>query len=251
MLFRMRYIKEYICHIEQKTSNLPITEEGLFHWLLKAKQECLPHELQNKGIFPDAESIIRNKDIPSVQLWVTYMLQKFRSHCLFGWRMVDFLKKAGMIVSIIKATPKPKEDAVSLTAIVKTNSSVIKAEEISDIANVDILNHESAEILENKPKKTLREIYALSRYHIADCYEMSLESLTEGFITDYGKYDYMKWFRNLWKLRDTGTNNETTVEAIIREDYRNDRLTTVTQAEKHRICLELLKTCTPVKDIDD
>ncbi|CAJ0752663.1 1099_t:CDS:2, partial [Entrophospora sp. SA101] len=251
MLFRMRCIKEYTCHIEQKASNLPITEEGLFHWLLKAKQECLPHELQNKGIFPDAESIIRNKDIPSVRLWVAYMLEKFRSRRLFGWRMVDFLKKAGMIVSIIKATPKPKEDAVSLTAIVKANSSVIKAEEISDIANADILNHESAEILENKPKKTLGEIYALSRYHIADCYGISPESLTKEFITNYGKYDEMKWFRNLRKLRDAGTDNETAIKAITREDYRNDRLTTVTQAEKHRICLELLKTCTPIKDIDD
>src|SRR5207248_1912951 len=72
----------------------------------------------------------------------------------------------------------------------------------------------------------------------------SPESLTEEFITDYGKYDHMKWFRNLRKLRDAGTDNT-------REDYRNDRLTTVTQAEKYRICLELLKTCTPVKDVDD
>ena len=58
----------------------------------------------------------------------------------------------------------------------------------------------------------------------------------------------MKWFRNLRKLRDAGIDNETAVNAIVREDYRNDRLTTVTQAEKHWICLELLKTCTPVKD---
>ncbi len=41
------------------------------------------------------------------------------------------------------------------------------------------------------------------------------------------------------------------VEAIIRKDYREDRLTTITRAEKHRICLELLRNCTPVKDIDD
>ncbi len=65
-------------------------------------------------------------------------------------------------------------------------------------------------------------MYALNRYHIADCYGMSPESLTEEFITDYGKYDEMKWFRNLWKLRDAGTNNETAVEAITHEDYRND-----------------------------
>ena len=30
MLFRMRCIKDYICHIEQRSSNVPITEEGLF-----------------------------------------------------------------------------------------------------------------------------------------------------------------------------------------------------------------------------
>ncbi|CAG8686854.1 1275_t:CDS:2, partial [Cetraspora pellucida] len=251
MLFRMRCIKEYTCHIEQRSSNLPITEEGLFHWLLKAKQECLPHELQNRGIFLDVESIIRNKDIPTVRLWVAHTLEKFRSRRLFGWRMVDFLKKAGMIVSIIKATPKPKEDVVSLTTTVKGYSLAIKAEEISDIANANILNHETAEHLENKPKKTLEEMYALSRYHIADCYGMSPESITEEFITDYGGYDEMKWFRNLRKLRDAGTNNETAVEAITCADYRDDRLTTVTQAEKHRICLDILKTCTPVKDIDN
>ncbi|RHZ77972.1 hypothetical protein Glove_168g91 [Diversispora epigaea] len=251
MLFRMRCIKEYTCHIEQRASNLPITEKRLFHWLLKAKLECLPQELQNKGIFLDVESIIRNKDIPTVRLWVAHTLEKFRSRRLFGWRMVDFLKKAGMVVSIIKATPKTKDDTVSLTETVKGCSSAIKAEEISDIVNANILNHEMAEHLENKPKKTLEEMYALSRYHIAECYGVAPESMTEKFITDYGKYDEMKWFRNLRKLRDAGTNNETAVEAIIHEDYRNDRLTTVTQAEKHRICLELLKSCTPVKDIDD
>ncbi|RIA91902.1 hypothetical protein C1645_821355, partial [Glomus cerebriforme] len=30
MLFHMRCIKDYICHIEQRSSNVPITEEGLF-----------------------------------------------------------------------------------------------------------------------------------------------------------------------------------------------------------------------------
>jgi len=30
MLFRMRCIKDYICHIEQRSSNVPITEKGLF-----------------------------------------------------------------------------------------------------------------------------------------------------------------------------------------------------------------------------
>jgi len=49
MLFRMRSVKDYICYIEQRSSNVPITEEGLFNWLLKAKRECLPQELQNRG----------------------------------------------------------------------------------------------------------------------------------------------------------------------------------------------------------
>ncbi|POG76088.1 hypothetical protein GLOIN_2v1821835 [Rhizophagus irregularis DAOM 181602=DAOM 197198] len=42
MLFCMRCIKDYICHIEQRSSNIPITEKGLFQWLLNAKRECLP-----------------------------------------------------------------------------------------------------------------------------------------------------------------------------------------------------------------
>jgi hypothetical protein len=84
MLFRMRCIKDYMCHIEQRSSNAPITEKGLFQWLLNAKRECLPRELQNRGIFPDADSIIRNKDIPTIRLWVAFMLEKFRSRRLFG-----------------------------------------------------------------------------------------------------------------------------------------------------------------------
>ncbi|CAG8779865.1 11171_t:CDS:2, partial [Cetraspora pellucida] len=147
---------------------------------------------------------------------------------------------AGIVVSIIKVTPKAKDNTVILTEPVKRYSSAIKAEEISDIANANILNHEMAEHLKNKPKKTLEEMHALTP-----------ESLTEDFITDYGKYNEMKWFRNLRKLRDAGIDNETVVNAIVHEGYRNDRLTTITQAEKHRICLKLLKTCTPVKDIDD
>ncbi|CAJ0745405.1 14495_t:CDS:2 [Entrophospora sp. SA101] len=206
---------EQIKCCSQRASNATITEEGLFNWLLKAKRECLPQELQNRGVFPDVESIIRNK---------------------------DFLKKADMVVSIIKATPKAKDNTMTLTETVKGHSSVIKAEEISKIANANILNHEMVDHLENKPKKTLEEMHALSRYHIADCYEISPESLTEEFITDYGKYDHMRWFRNLRKLRDAGTDNMTAVEAITHEDYRNNRLTTITQAEKHRIGLEILKT---------
>ena len=86
MLFRMRSVKDYICYIEQRSSNVPITEEGLFNWLLKAKRECLPQKLQNRGVFPDVESIIRNKNIPTIRLWVAYMLEKFRSRRLFGWK---------------------------------------------------------------------------------------------------------------------------------------------------------------------
>ena len=36
-----------------------------------------------------------------------------------------------------------------------------------------------------------------------------------------------------------------------RKDYREDKLTTTTCAKRHRICLKLLKSCTPAKDIDD
>src|SRR5581483_3394854 len=39
MLFRMRCIKDYICHIEQRSSNILIIEKGLFQWLLNAKRE--------------------------------------------------------------------------------------------------------------------------------------------------------------------------------------------------------------------
>ena len=61
----------------------------------------------------------------------------------------------------------------------------------------------------------------------------------------------MKWFRAYRQLRDAGTNNEVAVEAITRKDYREDKLIVATRAEKHRICLELLKTCTPARDVYD
>ncbi|CAB5193173.1 unnamed protein product [Rhizophagus irregularis] len=108
---------------------------------------------------------------------------------------------------------------------VKVSSSIIKAEEISDISNARILDHEIAEI--------------------------PPESLTEEFISKYGNYNHMKWFRAYRQLRDTGINNKTAVEAIIHKDYREDKLIIATQAEKHRICLELLRIYTPAKDIDD
>src|ERR1044071_6231518 len=92
---------------------------------------------------------------------------------------------------------------------------------------------------------------SLDRHHIVECYEISPESLTENFISKYGNYNHMKWFRAYRQLRDAGTNNETAVEAIASKDYRKDRLTTATRAERHRICLELLRNCTPARDIDD
>ncbi|CAI2171778.1 15816_t:CDS:2 [Funneliformis geosporum] len=154
MLFHMRCIKDYICHIEQRSSNVSIIEKELFQWLLNAKRECLPQELQNRGIFSDIDSIIRNKDVPTIRLWVAFILEKFRSQRLFGWRMIDFLKETEPI-------SKSDENIISLSQAVKANSSIIKAEEISDISNVTILDRETAEFLENKPKKTLDKMWSL------------------------------------------------------------------------------------------
>src|SRR6266498_5599579 len=168
MLFCMRCIKDYICYIEQRSSNVPVTEKGLFQWLLNAKRECLPRELQNRGIFPDIDSIIRNKDAPTIRLWVAYMLEKFRSRRLFGWRMVNFLREAGMIISIIESGSKSNENVISLSQVVKAKCIIVKAEKISDISNATIVNHETAEILENRPRKTLEEMRSLDRYHIVD-----------------------------------------------------------------------------------
>ncbi|PKY57419.1 hypothetical protein RhiirA4_478475 [Rhizophagus irregularis] len=139
---------------------------------------------------------------------------------------------------------------VKFTSI-KAKCSVVKAKEILDITNANILDRETAEFLENKPRKTLGEMRSLDWHHIVDCYGISPEILTEDFISKYGNYNHMKWFRAYKQLRDAGTNNEIAVEAIIRKDYREDRLTTTTQAERHRICLELLRICTPARDIDD
>ena len=115
----------------------------------------------------------------------------------------------------------------------KLNSTTVKVEEISAIINANILNHETAELLESKTKKTLEKICSLDWHHIADCYEISSESLTKEFISKYGNYNYMKWFRAYRQLRDAGTDNETAVKAITHKDYREDRLTTTTRAEKH------------------
>ena len=177
------------------------------------------------------------------------MLEKFRSWHLFGWRMVDFLRKAGMEVSIIESGPKSEENILS--QVVKAKCLTVKAEEISDITNANILDRETAEFLENKPKKTLKEMRALDRNRIVECYEILPETLTKDFISKYGNFNHMKWFRAYRQLRDAGTNNEVAVEAITRKDYREDKLIVATRAEKHRICLELLKTCTPARDVDD
>ncbi|GES87273.1 hypothetical protein GLOIN_2v1472194 [Rhizophagus clarus] len=151
----------------------------------------------------------------------------------------------------MEVIPKPEDTTILLFQTVKASSSIIKAEEIADVSNATIVDRETAKLLENKPKKTLEEMCSLDRHHIVECYEISPESLTKNFISKYGNYNHMKWFRAYRQLRDAGTDNETAVEAIFRKDYREDRLTTATRAEKHRICLELLKICTPAKDIDD
>src|ERR1044072_4295523 len=117
----------------------------------------------------------------------------------------------------------------------KVNSSIVKAEEISNISNATIVDHETAEFLENKPKKTLEEMRSLDWHHIVKCYEISPESLTEEFILKYGNYNHMKWFRAYRQLQDAGTNNKTAVEAIARKDCREDRLTTAIRAKRHRI----------------
>jgi hypothetical protein len=156
-----------------------------------------------------------------------------------------------MVISVMELIPKPEDTTMLLSQTVKASSSTIKAEEIADVSNASIVDRETAELLENKPKKTLEEMRSLDWYHIVDCYEISPESLTENFISKYGNYNHMKWFRAYRQLRDAGADNETAVEAISRKDYREDRLTTATRAERHRICLELLRICTPARDIDD
>ncbi|CAG8760000.1 5042_t:CDS:2, partial [Cetraspora pellucida] len=185
MLFYMRCIKNYVYYIEQRASNVPIIEEELFNWLLKAKRESLPLELQNREIFPDVESIIRNKDISTIRLWVAYMLEKFQSHCLFGWRMVDFLKKAGMIISIIKAIPKAKDNTVTLTETVKGKQT----------------------------KEDFRRNIYVKLDHIADCYEVSSESITEEFITDYDIDD-----RNRYKVFDNTNASRSAKKSGLKSD---------------------------------
>jgi hypothetical protein len=136
--------------------------------------------------------------------------------------MVDFLQKAGMVVSIMESKLKPKEN--TLSQVVKSKCLTVKAEEISDISNANILDRETAEFLENKLKKTLKEMRALDQNRIVECYEIPPKTLTEDFISKYGNFNHMKWFRAYRQLRDAGTNNEVAVEAITRKDYREDKL---------------------------
>src|ERR1043166_9414786 len=97
--------------------------------------------------------------------------------------MVDFLKEVGMIIFIIESIPKSEENVISLSQVVKANSSIVKAEEISDVSNATIVDRETAEFLENKSRKTLEEMRSLDRYHTVDCYQIPSELLTEDFIS--------------------------------------------------------------------
>ncbi|CAI2196740.1 2614_t:CDS:2, partial [Funneliformis geosporum] len=144
-----------------------------FSNLLNAKRECLSRELQNRGIFPDIDSVIQNKDVLTIRLWVAFILEKFQP------------------------IPKSEENVVSLSQVVKENSSIVKVEEISDVSNATIVDRETAEFLENKPRKTLEEMRSLDRHHI---------------------------FRAYRQLRDANTNNRIAVEVITRKDYRDDKL---------------------------
>src|SRR5436305_7501042 len=109
------------------------------------------------------------------------MLEKFCSQHLFSWRMVNFLREASMIISIIKPISKSDENVISLSQVVKAKFSIIKAEEISDVFNATIVNCETAKFLENKPRKTLEEMQSLDQHHIVECYGISPELLTEDF----------------------------------------------------------------------
>ncbi|CAG8805713.1 2921_t:CDS:1, partial [Gigaspora rosea] len=116
--------------------------------------------------------------------------------------MVDFLREAGMIISIIKPISKSEKNSVSLSQAVKVNSFIVKAEEISNISNTTIVDYETAEFLENKLKKILEEMRSLDRHYIMECYEISSELLTENFISKYRSYNHMRWFRAYRQLRD-------------------------------------------------
>src|SRR6266542_3898035 len=109
--------------------------------------------------------------------------------------MVNFLREVGMIISIIEPIPKFEENVVSLSQVVKVNSSIVKAEEISNISNAMIVDYETAEFLENKLKKTLEEMRSLDWHYIVEYYKISPELLTKNFILKYEDYNHMRWFR--------------------------------------------------------
>ncbi|CAI2195373.1 10005_t:CDS:1, partial [Funneliformis geosporum] len=79
----------------------------------------------------------------------------------------------GMEVSIIELGLRSKENILS--QVIKANCTIVKAEEISDISNATVINHETAEFLENKPKKTLEEMHSLDWHHIVESYKISSE----------------------------------------------------------------------------
>ncbi|CAI2189811.1 4117_t:CDS:2, partial [Funneliformis geosporum] len=80
----------------------------------------------------------------------------------FEQRMINFFRKVDMIIFIIEPISKSNENIVSLSQAIKVNFFIIKAGEISDIANANILNCETTKFLENKLKKTLKEICSLN-----------------------------------------------------------------------------------------
>ncbi|CAG8526358.1 13394_t:CDS:2 [Cetraspora pellucida] len=180
-------IKEYY------SKSNPVEKACDFSNLLNVKCECLSRELQNRGIFPDTDSIIWNKNVPT----------------------------ASMEISIIEFISKSDENIVLLSQAVKANFLIIKAEEISDLTNTNILDYETAEFLENKLKKTLKEMHSLDRHCIVDCYQIQPELLTKEFISKYGNYNHIKWFKAYRQLQDAGTNNEMAVEAISSRDIDN------------------------------
>ncbi|CAG8749099.1 13524_t:CDS:2, partial [Cetraspora pellucida] len=117
-----------------------------------------------------------------------------------AWKNIDLIAYTSMIVLVIELTPKPEDNTILLTKTVKEYSSVIKAEEISDLANANIINRKIAEHLENKPKKTLEEMQALDQHYIVNYYNIAPKSLTEEFISEFGNYNHMRWFKALQKL---------------------------------------------------
>ncbi len=66
-----------------------------------------------------------------------------------------------MIIFIIEPIPKYDENIISLSQVMKMNSTIVKAEKISTITNATIVNRETAEFLKNKLKKTLEKIRSL------------------------------------------------------------------------------------------